>query len=82
MSNINFKVHCASNNSNIIGEYNIKTIKNELGEKIMFETLLSSLIKPYETSWSKSKLLRRIMHKMTGTDWLGVKLSVKANITG
>ena len=48
----------------------------------MFETLLSSLIKPYETSWSKSKLLRRIMHKMPGTDWLGVKLSVKANITG
>ena len=38
MSNLSFEAHCAFNDSNIIDESKIITIKNEFGEKIILQT--------------------------------------------
>ena len=38
VSNLSFEAHCAFNDSNIIDESKIITIKNEFGEKIILKT--------------------------------------------
>ena len=38
LSNLSFEAHCAFNDSNIIDESKIITIKNEFGEKIILKT--------------------------------------------
>ena len=46
MSNISFEAYCASNDSNIIAESKIITIKVEFGEKIMLKTQLLAKSNP------------------------------------
>ena len=46
MSNSIFEAHCASNDSNIIAESKIITIKNEFDEKIMLKTPLLAKSNP------------------------------------